>query len=176
MVFAKNINDKKEKKEGGCVMFRRIFFVTILGIFLGGCTSTKMRPRPPQKVLVKVMAAEPAKADLKTGDPIKKSIQVPNPEGRLSRISFISKDKAFIKLFSGLTVSDVTMLRNDLPKVAEPIISSIKAESEKAMAKNIHPILLTSPTLRRHMKKNPRVFCPIPSRIVPKRVLERHDV
>ena len=50
------------------------------------------------------------------------------------------------------------------PKIAEPIITSIKEESEKAMAKNIQPILLTSPTVRRHLKKMIELF--IPSLIV----------
>ena len=50
------------------------------------------------------------------------------------------------------------------PKIAEPIITSIKEESEKAMAKNIQPILLTSPTIRRHLKKMIELF--IPSLIV----------
>jgi flagellar biosynthesis protein FlhA len=50
------------------------------------------------------------------------------------------------------------------PKVAEPIINSIKREAEKAMAKDIQPILITSPTVRRHVKKMVEHF--IPSLIV----------
>jgi len=50
------------------------------------------------------------------------------------------------------------------PKVADPIIRSIKEESEKAMAKDIQPILLTSPSIRRHLKKMIDLF--IPSLIV----------
>ncbi|MEE8432909.1 MAG: flagellar biosynthesis protein FlhA [Candidatus Desulfatibia sp.] len=46
------------------------------------------------------------------------------------------------------------------PKVADSIISSIKDEAEKAMAKNIQPILLTSPTVRRHLKKMVEYFVP----------------
>jgi flagellar biosynthesis protein FlhA len=46
------------------------------------------------------------------------------------------------------------------PKVADSIIASIKAEAEKAMAKNIQPILLTSPTVRRHLKKMVEYFIP----------------
>jgi flagellar biosynthesis protein FlhA len=46
------------------------------------------------------------------------------------------------------------------PKVADPIITSIKKESEKAMAKNIQPILMTSPTIRRHLKKMVEYFIP----------------
>jgi flagellar biosynthesis protein FlhA len=46
------------------------------------------------------------------------------------------------------------------PKVAEPIINSIKKEAEKAMAQDIQPILLTSPTVRRHVKKMMEHFIP----------------
>jgi flagellar biosynthesis protein FlhA len=46
------------------------------------------------------------------------------------------------------------------PKIADPFISSIKSEAEKAMAKNIQPILLTTPTLRRHLRKMIEYFIP----------------
>ena len=46
------------------------------------------------------------------------------------------------------------------PKIADPIISSIQKESEKAMAKNIQPILMTSPAIRRHLKKMSESFLP----------------
>jgi flagellar biosynthesis protein FlhA len=50
------------------------------------------------------------------------------------------------------------------PKVADPIINSIKGEAEKAMAQNIQPILVASPSVRRHLKKMMENF--IPSLIV----------
>jgi len=46
------------------------------------------------------------------------------------------------------------------PKVADPIITSIKEEAGKAMENNIQPILLTSPTARRHLKKMVEHFVP----------------
>ncbi len=46
------------------------------------------------------------------------------------------------------------------PKIAEALITSIKSETEQAMAKNIQPILLTSPTLRRHLRKMIEYFVP----------------
>ena len=46
------------------------------------------------------------------------------------------------------------------PTVADQIISSIKEESEKAMALNIQPILLSSATLRRHIKGMADYFIP----------------
>ena len=39
------------------------------------------------------------------------------------------------------------------PNIADPIIKSIREETEKAMTKNIQPILVTLPPLRRHLKK-----------------------
>jgi ATP-dependent Clp protease protease subunit len=41
-------------------------------------------------------------------------MEVPNQEGCLSELSFILKDKAFVKIFSDLSVADVTRLWNDL--------------------------------------------------------------
>jgi len=46
------------------------------------------------------------------------------------------------------------------PKIADSIIASIKQEAEKAMSKNIQPILLTSPLIRRHLKKMVEYFIP----------------
>jgi len=46
------------------------------------------------------------------------------------------------------------------PETADQFISSLKAESEKAVAKNIQPILLSSPTLRRHIKRMAEHFIP----------------
>jgi flagellar biosynthesis protein FlhA len=46
------------------------------------------------------------------------------------------------------------------PKVADPIIHSIREEADRAMAKNIQPILVTTPTLRRHLKKMVEYFVP----------------
>ena len=41
-------------------------------------------------------------------------MEVQNPAGELSQLSFISGNKAFVKIFSGLSVADVTRLWNDL--------------------------------------------------------------
>ena len=46
------------------------------------------------------------------------------------------------------------------PKVADVLVRSIKQETDKALAQNIQPILLTTPTLRRHMKKMVEYFAP----------------
>ena len=46
------------------------------------------------------------------------------------------------------------------PNIADSIISSIKKEAEKAMSKNIQPILLTTPVIRRHLRKMLEYFVP----------------
>jgi ATP-dependent Clp protease protease subunit len=98
-------------------MFKKIVFLFVSGIFLISCaTLPTSEPLPPQEIIVKVKASEPANVTVqeeKKGR-INKSMEVPNPEGRLSQLSFISKDKAFVKIFSGLSVADVTRLWNDL--------------------------------------------------------------
>jgi len=98
-------------------MSKRIFSLFVFGIFMASCAT--MPPAalpPPQVVVVKVQAADPAKVTVQepTSDRVNKSMEIPNPEGRLSQLSFISKDKAFVKIFSGLSVADVTRLWNDL--------------------------------------------------------------
>ena len=99
-------------------MIRKIFVLFALGIFLISCAGMPAnRPPPkPQEVLVKVQAADPTKVTVQKQPPnrVNKSMEVANPEGRLSQLSFISKDKAFVKIFSGLSIADVTRLWNDL--------------------------------------------------------------
>jgi len=46
------------------------------------------------------------------------------------------------------------------PNIADSIISSIKKEAEKAMSRNIQPILLTTPVIRRHLRKMIEYFVP----------------
>ena len=101
-------------------MLKKLLVFVALGLFVAGCAAvpTKNTPLPPQEVVVKVEAADPTNVSVKKEKPredrINKSMEVANPEGRLSQLSFISKDKAFVKIFSGLSVADVTRLWNDL--------------------------------------------------------------
>lgn len=46
------------------------------------------------------------------------------------------------------------------PNTADRVLESIRNESEKAMMKNVQPVLLTSPALRRHLKKMVEYFVP----------------
>ena len=100
-------------------MFKKFFLLVALGVFFVSCATvpTNSTPPAPQEVVVKVKAEDPAKVTVKEEskeDRMVKSMEVHNPEGRLSQLSFISKDKAFVKIFSGLSVADVTRLWNDL--------------------------------------------------------------
>ncbi len=100
-------------------MFKKFFLLFAISIFLVSCATVPTTPlpaNPPQEIVVKVQAAEPTKVTVEDGqkDRVNKSMEVANPEGRLSQLSFISSDKAFVKIFSGLSVADVTRLWNDL--------------------------------------------------------------
>ena len=100
-------------------MLKKFLFLATLAVFSVSCASvpTNSTPPQPQEVVVKVQAEDPTKVTVKEvakEDRVNKSMEVPNPEGRLSQLSFISKDKAFVKIFSGLSVADVTRLWNDL--------------------------------------------------------------
>ena len=101
-------------------MFKKLLVFVAVGFFVVGCAAvpTKSTPPPPQQIVVKVEAADPTNVSVKKEDPkedrVNRSMEVANPEGRLSQLSFISKDKAFVKIFSGLSVADVTRLWNDL--------------------------------------------------------------
>jgi ATP-dependent protease ClpP protease subunit len=90
-----------------------------MGIFFVSCAALPTTPKPvqaPQEIVVKVQATDPTKVTVEEGqkERVNKSMEVANPEGRLSQLSFIANDKAFVKIFSGLSVADVTRLWNDL--------------------------------------------------------------
>jgi ATP-dependent protease ClpP protease subunit len=95
-------------------MMKRILLLTIIPLALMGCVTAAKGPPPKQELIVKVESTDPASLEVKNGDGIHKSMQIPNQEGSLSSMSFICKDEAFIKLFSTLTVGDVSSLWNDI--------------------------------------------------------------
>lgn len=66
----------------------------------------------PQKFTLEIKGVDTVKVE-QGDDNISRAMEIPNPEGRLSQLSFISADKAFVKIFSGLSVADVTRLWND---------------------------------------------------------------
>lgn len=79
-------------------------------LLLVGCAT--IPAPPPQKVLIEVSSATDQKVAVEPNR-ISQSMEVVNPEGKLSGISFISGDKAYTKVSSGLSVFDVTSLWND---------------------------------------------------------------
>lgn len=95
-------------------MIKRILLLAIFPVVVFGCATTANAPPAKHELIVKVESADPAKLEVKNGESIQKSMQIPNQEGSLSSMSFICKDEAFIKLFSTLTVGDVSSLWNDI--------------------------------------------------------------
>ena len=98
-------------------MSRRLFAIAVSAMYLGACAAAgPLTPQQPQKVVVKVQTAEPQTADaggVAEDKDVVKAMEVPNQEGSPSELSFITKDKAFVKIFSELSVADVTRLWND---------------------------------------------------------------
>ena len=80
-------------------MLKKVIFFFVMGIFLVSCATVPTTPSPaktPQEIVVKVEAAEPTKVTVEEGqkERVNKSMEVANPEGRLSQLSFIANDKA----------------------------------------------------------------------------------
>jgi ATP-dependent protease ClpP protease subunit len=95
-------------------MFKKTLLLIVFPILVVGCAAMQTQPPPPQEVVVKVQAAEPTDVNVQNGDNIHKSMQIRNQEGTLSNLSFICKDEAYVKIFSALTVADVTNMWNDI--------------------------------------------------------------
>ena len=87
--------------------------IIVLGVMLlfFGCVTV---PGPPQKFELVVRAVDKPVEVVEPDNAIRRSMTVPNQEGSLSSMSFTCKDEAFIKLFSTLTVGDVSSLWNDI--------------------------------------------------------------
>lgn len=98
-------------------MSKRFFWIVGLAVFFTGCAAAgAIKPQQVQRVVVRVQAAESEKAkadNVNKGEAVVKSMEVQNQEACLSELSFIAKDQAFVKIFSELSVADVTRLWND---------------------------------------------------------------
>jgi len=97
-----------------------VIFLMFCLAYLISCAMTPVatvEPKP-QEIIVTVKSADATEVIVKDSnqETISKSMSVENPEGTLSQLSFIcpSKKKGFIKIFSGLSVADVTRLWNDI--------------------------------------------------------------
>lgn len=99
------------------VMLFVLFFV------LAGCAGQSMQtiPNEPVKADITITIVQDgdgtaikATAPGQESKTIHKSMEVGNPGLKLSQLSAISGDKLFVKIFSGLSVADVTRFWNDL--------------------------------------------------------------
>lgn len=91
------------------------YIIIILSIILASCaTSPVVTPQAPQEVILHIDSNQPVSVCEGESNEIMRSMDIPNQEGHLSNLSFISNNKAFVKIFSGLSVSDVTRLWNDI--------------------------------------------------------------
>ncbi len=84
--------------------------------FLISCATldAKSRVQRPQEVVIKIQSVDPVKVEVSDGtSTVNLSMEVPNQEGSLSRMSFILKDEAYIMIWSSLSVGDVSNLWND---------------------------------------------------------------
>jgi len=90
----------------------RFIIIVLSAMFVMSCATVPTTALPPQKIIVEVVSATDQKVEVKESQ-VNRSMEVHNPEGRLSSLTFVSGDKAFIKIFSGLSIADVTRLWND---------------------------------------------------------------
>jgi ATP-dependent protease ClpP protease subunit len=96
---------------------KKLIALVLIGLFtVFGCASAPQSVIPaPQEIIVTVKSADATEVKVsKPVDRISKSMDVHNDKGHLSALSFLAGGKAFAKIFSGLSVSDVTRLWNDL--------------------------------------------------------------
>jgi ATP-dependent protease ClpP protease subunit len=104
---------------------KKLFVLFMVLFFLAGCAGqmpapTNLAVAPPVKADVTITIVQDgngvaikARADGQSKI-IHKSMEVRNPGLQLSPLSAISGDKLFVKIFSGLSVADVTRFWNDL--------------------------------------------------------------
>jgi ATP-dependent protease ClpP protease subunit len=102
---------------------KKIFLFMILILFMIGCAATGPLPpitaAPPVEAKVTITIVQDGDAvAIKATTPnvniVRKGMEVENPGLQLSQISAISNGKLFVKIYSGLSVADVTRMWNDL--------------------------------------------------------------
>lgn len=90
-----------------------VFFILVcFGCFASTVPVERPQIQQPQEVKISIDSNQPIEK-INLGDHINKSMEVENRSGELSQLSFIIGDQAFVKIFSGLSTSDVTRLWND---------------------------------------------------------------
>ena len=94
----------------------RTLSIILISLFmLVACAGQQVQKLPDQKIIVEVQAVDPTKVTVEDGqkEQVNRSMEVHNPDGRLSQLTFIAGDKAFVKIFSGISISDVISFWND---------------------------------------------------------------
>lgn len=90
-------------------------YLIIFVCLLSACATNPIAQSTlPQEVKITIDSNQPIERINVEQPEIMRSMEVPNQEGYLSQLSFISKSEAYIKIFSGLSISDATRLWNDL--------------------------------------------------------------
>ena len=82
-----------------------------------GCATVPTSAPPPQKVLIEVSSVTDSEVTVNENvNRVHQSMEVRNPSGGLSMLTFICEKnkKAYVKIFSGLSISDVTNFWNDM--------------------------------------------------------------
>lgn len=95
---------------------KKILFLMVTMIFLCACATAPVPPQQHELIVTVKGAEEGAKVSVENKDraQVQYAMELPYQDGSLSPMSFISNGMAFTKIFSGLTVGDVTSLWNDL--------------------------------------------------------------
>jgi ATP-dependent Clp protease protease subunit len=95
---------------------RFLAILSIVVLLAVGCATTGPTKSPkPFEVIVKVQAVDPSKVEVTTRkDIINKSMEIVNPNGSLSIMTTLIGDEAVVKIYSTLSVFDVSNLHNDI--------------------------------------------------------------
>jgi len=97
----------------GGKMLKKLFLILLAAVLVAGCATIPQQKPIRQTLDINIKSNQPVKVE--TDQPkIHRSMEVQNTEGKLSQLSFQLKGKGFVKIFSGLSVADVTRLWNDL--------------------------------------------------------------
>ena len=90
--------------------------LTAIAVLLISCMSPQVREvATPQKFILEIVAVDPVAVEVKQPvDNIARGMEVSNPEGQLSQLSFVLDGKGYSKIFSGLSVADVMRFWGDL--------------------------------------------------------------
>jgi len=95
----------------------KTFIISFAFLFIACASTQSVQPikLQPQEIIVTVKSHDnPVDVNVQEkSDNINRSMDIPNEDGRLSMLSFIAGNKAFLKIFSGISVSDVTNIWND---------------------------------------------------------------